>query len=365
MFKLHLKPLSLASECSDNIEQFAGRLASMTPGFSGADVANVCNEAALIAARNDKKNVDISDFEAAIERVIGGLEKKKKVLSKSEKTTVAYHESGHAVTAWFLEHASPLLKVSIVPRGSAALGYAQYLPREQFLQTTDQLLDTMSVALGGRVAEALTFGKITTGAQDDLDKVTKIAYSQVIDYGMSEKIGHLSYGQFTKGTGGFGPRPYSDKTAQEIDMEARNLVDKAYKITEDILIKHRDGLEKIAQLLLEKEVINQEQVREILGPRPFAEPDDKAEQYYKAFSYNPDDKGNKQNSESENATNEQDSESKTESKNESENEQVSESKNESKTVESKNEEVSHEDNKADSEPNTKEKDTPSNTQIKE
>ena len=283
IFMLHLKSLTLADSCKEAIEDFAGRLASMTPGFSGADIANVCNEAALIAARGGKNVVESSDFEAAIERVIGGLEKKKKVLSKDEKTTVAYHESGHAVTAWFLEHASPLLKVSIVPRGSAALGYAQYLPRDRFLQTTEQLLDSMSVSLGGRVAEALTFGKITTGAQDDLDKVTKSAYNQIIDYGMNDEVGHLSYGQFTKDNP-MAPRPYSDKTAQTIDREVRKLVDRAYARTEQILLQHKEGLEQVAQLLLKKEVINQEQVREILGPRPFPEPDDKAEQYYKGFS---------------------------------------------------------------------------------
>merc|ERR1712137_1335047 len=189
------------------MKEFTQKLASMTPGFSGADIANVCNEAALIAARKDKQTVEPHDFEAAIERVIGGLEKKKKVLSSEEKTTVAYHEAGHAVTAWFLEHASPLLKVSIIPRGSAALGYAQYLPRDHFLQTTEQLLDMMSVALGGRVAEALTFGRITTGAQDDLDKVTRNAYAQITDYGMSKSLGHLSYGQFNRN--GYGPRPFS------------------------------------------------------------------------------------------------------------------------------------------------------------
>ena len=282
MFELHLGPLSLDAKCKENMKEFTQRLASMTPGFSGADIANVCNEAALIAARRDKTEISANEFEAAIERVIGGLEKKKKVLSSEEKTTVAYHEAGHAVTAWFLEHASPLLKVSIIPRGSAALGYAQYLPRDQFLQTTEQLMDSMSVALGGRVAEALKFGKITTGAQDDLDKVTKSAYDQIINYGMNKMIGHLSYGQFTRQSQ-FSQRPYSDETAHTVDIEVKKLVDIAYKRTEDILTKHREGMEKVAQLLLQKEVINQEQVMNILGPRPFPDPDDKAEQYYKSF----------------------------------------------------------------------------------
>lgn len=282
IFKLHLKPLKLAQDCLDQIENFAGRLASMTPGFSGADIANVCNEAALIAARKDKSSVETIDFEAAIERVLGGLEKKTKVLSKDEKTTVAYHEAGHAVTAWFLKHASPLLKVSIVPRGSSALGYAQYLPKDNYLYTSEHLLDLMSVALGGRVAEALTFGRITTGASDDLEKVTKMAYDQVINYGMNSVVSHLSFGQFTRQSQ-FAPRPYSDETAHTMDEEVRKLIETAYKRTEEILIAQRDGLVRVAQLLLENEVINQEQVKDILGPRPFEESHDKAEEYYKGF----------------------------------------------------------------------------------
>lgn len=283
---LHLKPLRLSPKCFDNIEKFAQRIAAMTPGFSGADLANVCNEAALIAARGDREVVDLSDFESAIDRVIGGLEKKKKVLSKDEKTTVAYHEAGHAVTAWFLEHAAPLLKVSIVPRGSAALGYAQYLPRDHYLNTTEQLMDHISVALGGRVAEMLTFNRLTTGAQDDLDKVTKIAYNSIYTYGMSKKFGHLSFSEFRKQNNPFSPRPFSNERAELVDVEARSIVEKAYRRTEEILIKHRDGLEKVAQLLLKQEVINQENVREILGPRPFPDPEDKAEEYYKSFTLN-------------------------------------------------------------------------------
>jgi cell division protease FtsH len=213
IFRVHLKDLKL----SDKIEDIARRMATLTPGFSGADIMNCCNEAALIAARRKKDMIDVTDFEAAIERIIGGMEKSTKVLSPVEKKTVAYHEAGHAVAGWFLEHADPLLKVSIVPRGSAALGYNQFLPREVSLYSKEQLLDMMCMALGGRVAEELVFKVITTGASDDLDRVTKIAYSQVALYGMNEKVGRLSFKQdeqsFTK--------PYSEATAQLIDDEVR------------------------------------------------------------------------------------------------------------------------------------------------
>jgi AFG3 family protein len=213
IFRVHLKELKL----SDKIEDIARRMATLTPGFSGADIMNCCNEAALIAARRKKDMIDVTDFEAAIERIIGGMEKSTKVLSPVEKKTVAYHEAGHAVAGWFLEHADPLLKVSIVPRGSAALGYNQFLPREVSLYSKEQLLDMMCMALGGRVAEELVFKVITTGASDDLDRVTKIAYSQVALYGMNEKVGRLSFKQdeqsFTK--------PYSEATAQLIDDEVR------------------------------------------------------------------------------------------------------------------------------------------------
>jgi AFG3 family protein len=216
IFRVHLKDLKLG----DKIEDIARRMATLTPGFSGADIMNCCNEAALIAARRKKEMIDVTDFESAIERIIGGMEKSTKVLSPVEKKTVAYHEAGHAIAGWYLEHADPLLKVSIVPRGGAALGYNQFLPREVSLYSKEQLLDMMCMALGGRVAEELVFKVITTGASDDLDRVTKIAYSQVALYGMNEKVGRLSFKQdeqsFTK--------PYSEATAQLIDDEVRMLL---------------------------------------------------------------------------------------------------------------------------------------------
>jgi AFG3 family protein len=191
IFKVHLKPVKLA----DGVD--AKKLSAQTPGFAGAEIANVCNEAALIAARKNKEAVDMQDFQDAIDRVIGGLEKKNKIISPEEKRIVAYHEAGHAIAGWFLEHADPLVKVSIVPRGVAALGYAQYLPKEQFLYTTEQLLDGMCMTLGGRVAEDITFGKISTGAQNDLERITKLAYAMVTIYGMNEKVGNVSFNDTT------------------------------------------------------------------------------------------------------------------------------------------------------------------------
>jgi len=266
IFAVHMKPLPLAA---DDLHALAQELAELTPGFSGADIANVCNEAALIAARRDENKVHKSDFEAAVERVIGGLEKKNKVMSKEEKIAVAYHEAGHAVVSWFLRYCAPLLKVSIVPRGSAALGYAQYKPKEQFLYTTEQLLDTMCKALGGRVAEELALGKISTGAQDDLDKVTDLAYSQITKWGMDPEIGNVSFPS-SEGEG-FYRRPYSDATATLIDEHARKLVIQAYERTRSILKENLEGLEKVAKYLLEHEVMSYAEVESILGPRPFQE----------------------------------------------------------------------------------------------
>jgi len=225
----------------------------------------VCNEAALIAARANKESISMQDFESAVDRVIGGLEKKNKVISPQERTTVAYHEAGHAVIGWFLEHAEPLLKVSIVPRGTAALGFAQYLPNENLLMTTEQMNDMMAMALGGRVAEEIMLGKISTGAQNDLERVTRMAYSQVALYGMNSKIGLLSYppedGRIDK--------PYSEDTARVIDTEVRNLVDTSYKRTKKLMTEKKDLVEKMAQALLDKEVLNLEQLEELLGKRPF------------------------------------------------------------------------------------------------
>jgi AFG3 family protein len=266
IFLVHLKPLRLVHPK----EEYASKLAALTPGFSGADIANVCNEAALIAARENCDGVDHHHFEAAIERIIGGLEKKNKVMSPIEKRTVAYHEAGHAVASWFLEHASPLLKVSIVPRGMAALGYAQYIPKDQYLHTMEQIMDSMSMALGGRVAEALLCGTISTGAQDDLEKVTRMAYSQVGIYGMNQRIGPLSFPR-REGESHL-TRPYSEETAQAMDEEVRTLVAAAYSRTEAILKEHIKSLDALAQHLLEKEVLRADDIKAILGPRPFPEP---------------------------------------------------------------------------------------------
>jgi cell division protease FtsH len=262
IFKVHLKPLTKLDADVD-----ARKLAAQTPGFAGAEIANVCNEAALIAARKGKDQVDMQDFQDAIDRVIGGLEKKNKLISPEEKEIVAYHEAGHAVAGWFLEHADPLVKVSIVPRGVAALGYAQYLPKEQFLYRTEQLLDTMCMTLGGRAAEDVFFGKVSTGAQNDLERVTKLAYSMVTIYGMSEKVGNLS---FYDAQGEYGyQKPYSEKTAELIDGEVRELVDKAYRRTKDMLIEHRQHAEALAQELLKKEVLFQADLERLIGKRPF------------------------------------------------------------------------------------------------
>jgi len=261
IFKVHLKPLKLDANVDPR------KLSAQTPGFAGAEIANVCNEAALIAARQNKVAVDMQDFQDAIDRVIGGLEKKNKIISPEEKKIVAYHEAGHAITGWFLEHADPLVKVSIVPRGLAALGYAQYLPKEQFLYTTEQLTDGMCMTMGGRAAEDLIFGKISTGAQNDLERITKLAYAMVTVYGMNDKVGNLSFND-TGGEYTFG-KPYSDHTADLIDHEVRHLVDAAYQRTRSLLVDHRDGLETIAEKLLEKEILFQSDLEEILGKRPF------------------------------------------------------------------------------------------------
>ncbi len=261
IFKVHLKPLKLADEVETK------KLAAQTPGFAGAEIANVCNEAALIAARRNKTSIDMQDFQDAIDRVIGGLEKKNKIISPEEKKIVAYHEAGHAIAGWFLEHADPLVKVSIVPRGIAALGYAQYLPKEQYLYTTEQLTDSMKMTLGGRAAEEIVFGKISTGAQNDLERITKLSYAMVTMYGMNKNIGNISFND-PQGEYGYG-KPYSDKTAELIDQEVRNLISDMYEKTKQLLTDHREGLEKIAQALLQKEIIFQTDLEELLGKRPF------------------------------------------------------------------------------------------------
>ena len=262
IFAVHLKPLTKLSSDVD-----ASKLAAQTPGFAGAEIANVCNEAALIAARKGKESVEMIDFQDAIDRVIGGLEKKNKIISPEEKAIVAYHEAGHAVAGWFLEHADPLLKVSIVPRGVAALGYAQYLPKEQYLYRTEQLMDSMCMTLGGRVAEDIFFGKISTGAQNDLERNTKLAYSMVTIYGMSEKVGNVS---FYDPTGEYGyQKPYSEKTSELIDEEVRSLLGKAYNRTKELLLSKKDQVESVAKELLTKEILFKSDLERLIGPRPY------------------------------------------------------------------------------------------------
>jgi cell division protease FtsH len=263
IFKVHLKPLKLAADIDPK------ELSAQTPGFAGAEIANVCNEAALIAARRSKTAVDMKDFQEAMDRVIGGLEKKNKLISPEEKKIVAYHEAGHAIAGWFLEHANPLVKVTIVPRGVAALGYAQYLPKEQFLYRTEQLIDEMCVTLGGRVAEDIIFGKISTGAQNDLERITKLAYSMVTIYGMNDKLGNVSFYDSKGGNEYNFNKPYSEQTAREIDEEARKIIQQAYQRTKTLLLDKQDKLEILAQELLIKEVLFQNDLERLVGSRPF------------------------------------------------------------------------------------------------
>ena len=261
IFKVHLKPIKISQSLDIH------KLAEQTPGFAGADISNVCNEAALIAARKGKEAVDMEDFQDAVDRVIGGLEKKNKIISSDEKKIIAYHEAGHAICGWYLEHAYPLLKVTIVPRGTAALGYAQYTPKEQYLYNTDQLLDQICMTLGGRASEDIFFHKISTGAQNDLQQITRIAYSMVTIYGMNEKVGNVSFydpaseNSFTK--------PYSEETSKLIDEEVRKLIDSAYEKTKSLLIEKKPQVEKLAEALLEREVLFQSDVEALIGKRPF------------------------------------------------------------------------------------------------
>ena len=245
-------------------------LASQTPGFAGADLANLCNEAALMAARRDKKQVEMIDFQDAIERVVAGLEKKNKLISKDERKIVAYHEAGHAIVGWFLEHTDPVLKVSIVPRGFAALGYTLQTPLEdRFLMTTEELEDKICALLGGRIAEELTFGKISTGAQNDLERITNMAFAMVAEYGMSEELGYISLKDSNSPNDSYGfNKKYSENTAQKIDDAIRNIIQKNYQRTVDLLSKHKDKLEEMAETLLDKEVLNHIELREMLGDRP-------------------------------------------------------------------------------------------------
>jgi AFG3 family protein len=258
-----LKTLRIAGEVAD----YSGRLAALTPGFVGADIANICNEAAIVAARRDKSQVDLSDFESATDRVIGGLESRK-VMSPEEKRVVAYHEAGHAVAGWNLQHADPLLKVTIVPRSSGALGFAQYLPKEVYLRTQEQLLDTVCMALAGRASEQVVFGRVTTGAADDLRRVTGIVYQMVQLYGMNDLVGPLAFpkedGQWPQ------DRLYSDATAEVMDGEVRKIVEAAYARTLALIAEKREEVEKVAQLLMEKETITNVDVAALIGNRRFS-----------------------------------------------------------------------------------------------
>lgn len=267
IFQVHVKPLKL--EKSLDIEF----LARQTPGFSGADIANVCNEAALIAARRGKKSVQKQDFLDAIDRIIGGLEKKNKIMSPGEKETIAYHEAGHATVSWLLEHANPLVKVTIIPRGRS-LGAAWYLPEERSITTTEQLLDEMCATLGGRASEEIKFTKISTGALNDLERVTKTAYAMISYYGMSNKVGNLSFYDSSGQTDFTFSKPYSDKTAELIDQEVKSMVELQYERAKKILSDNKDGLSKLAAILLEKEVIFSEDLEKIFGPRKGHKPEE-------------------------------------------------------------------------------------------
>ncbi len=263
IFKVHLVPIKISQKLDIH------KLAEQTPGFAGADIANICNEAALIAARKNKEAVDMSDFQDAIDRVIGGLEKKNKIISPDEKEIIAYHEAGHAICGWFLEHAYPLLKVTIVPRGTAALGYAQYTPKEQYLYNTDQLIDQICMTLGGRASEDIFFGKISTGASNDLQQITKIAYSMVTVYGMNDKVGNISF--YDPSQENYFTKPYSEETGKMIDEEVRKLIDSAYEKTKALLIEKRSEVEKLAKELLVKEVLFKSDVEALIGKRPYEE----------------------------------------------------------------------------------------------
>lgn len=267
IFKVHLGKIVT----NEDMEHLTGRLSALTPGFSGADIANCANEAALIAARANATSVEMTHFEQAIERVIGGLEKKSVVLNPEEKKTVAYHEAGHAICGWFFKYADPLLKVSIIPRGQGALGYAQYLPaggNDVYLMNVKQLMDRMAMTLGGRVSEELWFDTVTSGASDDFNKVTRLATAMVTEWGMSEKIGYLNYKDDEQRL----HKPFSEETARNIDQEVRRIVDEAYKQCKDLLTEKKPQVQAIAEELLKKEMLVRDDLVRILGPRPFDDP---------------------------------------------------------------------------------------------
>ncbi|HSV87048.1 MAG TPA: hypothetical protein VLH61_00235, partial [Bacteroidales bacterium] len=262
IFKVHMKPVKMAPEVN------AEFLAKQTPGFSGADIANVCNEAALIAARRDKVMVERQDFLDAIDRIIGGLEKRNKIISQAEKKVIAYHEAGHASVSWLLEHAPPLVKVTIVPRGKA-LGAAWYLPEERQITTFEQMFDEITSILGGRAAEDIIFGKISTGALNDLEKVTKQVFAMVAFFGLNKRVGNVSYYDSTGQSEYSFSKPYSERTAQIIDEEVSQVVESAYKRAKNILTENKENLIKLGEFLLEKEVIFRDDLELIFGERPF------------------------------------------------------------------------------------------------
>ncbi len=263
IFEVHMKNIKVSPEV------LAITLSEMTPGFVGADIANVCNEAALIAARREKTAVDLDDFNYALDKVIGGLEKKNKIISPEEKQIIAYHEAGHAICGWFLEFAHPLVKVTIVPRGLAALGYAQYLPKEQYITRKEKLLDDICMTLGGRAAESVVFDKISTGAQSDLDHITRLSYDMIVNHGLSEKVGNVSY--YSMLNDSFN-RPFSEQTAYLIDQEVKNMIEEQYKRAKQLLKDKRKELDALAKGLLEKEVLHRADLEAIIGKRPFADP---------------------------------------------------------------------------------------------
>jgi len=262
IFDVHLKTIKKSDEVSSKY------LAEMTPGFAGADIANVCNESALVAARHEKKFVELEDFNYALDRVIGGLEKKNKLISPKEKEIIAFHEAGHAVCGWFLEHASPLIKVTIVPRGIGTLGYAQYLPKEEYIIRKQQLLDRMCMTFGGRAAEKIIFNKISTGAQNDLDQATQLAYGMVVNYGMNKNVGNVSFYGMSKDAFN---KPYSEATSSMIDEEVRKLVESQYERAQELLKEKKNELDILAKTLLKKEVILKKDIIELIGERPFVE----------------------------------------------------------------------------------------------
>ena len=271
IFKVHLKPLKSVKNLDIEF------LSKQTPGFSGADIANVCNEAALIAARKNKKSVGKQDFLDAVDRIVGGLEKKNKIVTPEEKKTIAFHEAGHAIVSWLLEHAAPLVKVTIVPRGQS-LGAAWYLPEERLIVRTEQMLDEMCAAMGGRAAEKIMFDKISTGALSDLEKVTRQARAMVSVYGLNETLGNITYYDSTGQSENSFTKPYSEQTAQVIDKEISQIIEIQYKRACDLLKKNKSKLTQLADRLLEKEVIFKDDLLNILGERPFdVKPNDKEE----------------------------------------------------------------------------------------